>query len=78
MLSAFRRLAPKGKTLAPLALPALTPALDLLGSVRWKQTKRQSYWKPPRAKPCGQPQPQRLGRSGGLYIICLLTQTETS
>jgi len=30
-----------------------------LGAVRWKQTKRQSYHKPARAKPCGQRVPNK-------------------
>mmetsp|Transcript_60178 Transcript_60178/g.140641 ORF Transcript_60178/g.140641 Transcript_60178/m.140641 type:complete len:285 (+) Transcript_60178:71-925(+) len=41
---------------APWAAPGLASAL---GGLREKQTKRQSYWKHPRAKPCGQRVPKQ-------------------
>lgn len=40
-------------------LDTANPLWVALGSVRLKQTKRQSYWKPPRAKPCGQRMPNK-------------------
>lgn len=41
-----------------LGLRGGLPALAL-GAVREKQTKRQSYYKPPRASPCGQRMPNK-------------------
>lgn len=47
--------APVARTAVPIAAPTVWP----LGAVRWKQVKVQSYWKPPRAKPCGQRIPKK-------------------
>ncbi|CAE7236380.1 unnamed protein product [Symbiodinium sp. CCMP2592] len=44
---------PLARFLEPVPIALTSP----LGAVREKQTKRQSYWKPPRASPCGQREP---------------------
>lgn len=43
----------------PVAIPQLGPLGLLLGSVREKQTKTTSYWRPPRASPTGQAMPNK-------------------
>lgn len=52
---------PTGSSLPPVpSVPAATQLWGSpLGAVRFKQVKVQSYWKPPRAKPCGQRIPKK-------------------
>ncbi|CAJ1401219.1 unnamed protein product [Effrenium voratum] len=70
MLTALRRLVPRVVPTAsstpalesPLRSPLSqlrSPLWSALGAVREKQTKVQAYWKPARAKPCGQRVPNK-------------------
>eukprot|EP00438_Fugacium_kawagutii_P032041 Skav217857 [mRNA] locus=scaffold5889:68106:73523:- [translate_table: standard] len=71
MFNALRRWGSNSISNAAARLPGLSPVAPQLpsslgapwasplGAVRWKQVKVQSYWKPPRAKPCGQRIPKK-------------------